>query len=276
MKDKLIPISILISVLIIAVSFVYKSGLETDSELILSPEGFVLPVKWGDLSRKLVEAGVIDVEKFEAIYSSRGGLSEETRGLFTSAGDLTISPENAGEVLNLLWAFGLANKNAVLEKGPMTDPRYSGPGRFASTGGWTLARGDAMKHYSRHPFVVLTEEQQELVERVAKNIYRPCCNNSTYFPDCNHGMAMLGFLELMAAQGANEEEMYRAALRVNSLWFPDTYAAIGEYLSLEGGFLESADPKEILGADFSGASGYRKILSKITPPETKNGASCGV
>ncbi len=276
MDKKLIPISIVISLLLVAVSVFYRSGLEQGTETASSPEGFVLSVKWGDLSRKLVEAGVIDIEKFEAIYSSRGGLSEETRNLFTSAGDLAISPENAGEVLNLLWAFGLANKNAVLEKGPMTDPRYNGPGRFASTGGWTLARGDAMEHYSRHPFVVLTEEQQESVERISKNIYRPCCNNSTYFPDCNHGMAMLGLLELMAAQGANEKEMYRAALRVNSLWFPDTYAAIGEYLSLEGGFLESANPKEILGADFSSASGYRKILSKITPPETKSGASCGV
>ena len=30
--------------------------------------------------------------------------------------------------------------------------------------------------------------------KIAKGIYRPCCNNSTYFPDCNHGMAMLGLL----------------------------------------------------------------------------------
>jgi hypothetical protein len=46
--------------------------------------------------------------------------------------------------------------------------------------------------------IPLTAEQQALVEEVAAEIYRPCCNNSTLFPDCNHGMAMLGFLELLA------------------------------------------------------------------------------
>ena len=58
-----------------------------------------------------------------------------------------------------------------------------------------------MNHYSMHRFIVLTPEQQALVEKVSKGIYRPCCGNSVYFPDCNHGMAMLGLLELMASQG---------------------------------------------------------------------------
>ena len=48
-------------------------------------------------------------------------------------------------------------------------------------------------------------------ERAAPFVYRPCCDNATHFPDCNHGMAMLGLLELMAAQGASEEEMFAAA-----------------------------------------------------------------
>src|SRR3989344_7376730 len=105
----------------------------------------------------------------------------------------------------------------------MTNPEYGGAGNFASTGGWTLAKGDAMDHYSAHPFIMLSREHQELVERVSKGIYRPCCNNSTHFPDCNHCMAMLGLLELMASQGVSEEDMWKAALAVNSYWFPDTY-----------------------------------------------------
>ena len=64
-----------------------------------------------------------------------------------------------------------------------------------------MAKGDAMEHYSKHALIALTAEEQDLVNRVSLNIYRPCCNNPTYFPDCNHGMAMLGLLELMAAQG---------------------------------------------------------------------------
>jgi len=47
-------------------------------------------------------------------------------------------------------------------------------------------------------------------------------------------MAMLGLLELMAAQGVGEEEMYKAALAVNSYWFPDTYLTIAEYMQNKG------------------------------------------
>ncbi|OHA09738.1 MAG: hypothetical protein A3A44_02025 [Candidatus Sungbacteria bacterium RIFCSPLOWO2_01_FULL_60_25] len=237
-----------------------------------------LPVRWGDLGVKMVSTGVIDRDKLEALYAERGGLDASSRKLLASADNenLMITKENSGLVLNLLWALGLGAKNAILEKGPMADPAYGGAGKFASTGGWTLAAGEAMEHYSRHPFIVLTPQQQALVERVAKNIYRPCCNNSTYFPDCNHGMAMLGLLELMASQGVGEEEMYRAALRVNELWFPDTYATIATYLAGKGIRWENADPKEILGASYSSASGYQKILSQVTTPTRGGGNRCGV
>ena len=100
-------------------------------------------IYWGDLGARLVEAGVIDPEKFPNYYNER---------------NLEITPENSRVALNTLWAFGLANKNPILAEGPMMDPRYGGAGNFASTGGWTLARGDAMNHYSMHSFVTLTEE----------------------------------------------------------------------------------------------------------------------
>ncbi len=237
----------------------------------------VLPIVWGDIGKQLVDTGVIDADRFALLYANRGGLSEEDKRMLSGEnGAIVITEENSGVLLNLFWALGLGNKNRILESGPMADPRYGGAGGFASTGGWTLARGNSMEHYSRHEFVVLTEPQQELVERVSKNIYRPCCDNSTYFPDCNHGMAMLGFLELMASQGKSEEEMYRSALTLNRYWFPDTYEAIGTYLSNRGVQMESADPKVLLGADFSSGSGYQRILSEITPPAGGSSGSCGV
>src|SRR3989344_1641746 len=157
----------------------------------------VFALNWGNLGVKMAEAGVIDTEKFENLYNQRGGLSEANKKLLydSTNGKVKITPENSGMMLNMLWAFGLSNKNPILENGPMMDPRYGGAENFASTGGWTLAKGSAMDHYSMHEFVKLTPREQELVGKVAKNIYRPCCKNSTYFPDCNHGMAMLGFLE---------------------------------------------------------------------------------
>ena len=182
-----------------------------------SPVEKVFALNWGDMGMRMMEAGVIDQEKFEGLYSLRGGLSEADKQMLYGARNenLVITPENSHMVLNMLWAFGLGNKNPILENGPMMDERYGGAGNFASTGGWTLSMGPTMNHYSMHEFVKLTPEEQALVEKVAKNIYRPCCSNPAYFPDCNHGMAMLGLLELMASQGATENEMYKIAVN----WF---------------------------------------------------------
>jgi hypothetical protein len=205
-------------------------------------------------------------------------LDEETKRLLYGEdnGNLEINEQNSRMLLNLLWAFGLANKNSILEEGPMRDERYGGAGNFASTGGWTLAEGDAMDHYSKHPFATLTPEQQNLVENVARNIYRPCCGNPTYFPDCNHGMAMLGLLELMASQGADEAEMYKTALQVNSYWFPSTYLTIAKYFKKRGVEWNDLDPQEILGSAYSSASGYRQIRSEVEPPKSSGGGGCGV
>ena len=250
----------------------------TLEDAVLPPAGVEIPVKWGDLGVKMTGVGVIDPQKFKELYAGDSALDLEIERLLNgnSDGPIVITPQNSRVLLNLLWALGLGNKNAVLEYGPMRDPQYGNAGGFASTGGWTLAKGEAMNHYSRHPLIILTPGQQKLVERVSKNIYRPCCDNPTYFPDCNHGMAMLGLLELMASQGVSEEEMYRIALQVNAYWFPDTYLTIAKYLETGGIAWKEADPKEILGARYSSASGYRDILKQVTPPTEKGGGSCGV
>jgi len=302
-----LEISILLSSLLIVGALVYSANAKKDirgktetaaktnkaekiieenySQNITPAEGVILPAKWGDLGAKMASVGVIDKSKLEELYDSRGGLNDEERKLMEGLdnGYLKITPENSGFVLNLLWALGLGNKNEILDNGPMTDKKYGGAGGFASTGGWTLADGDparngagAMNHYSKHRFIVLTPEQQILVERVSKGIYRPCCGNSVYFPDCNHGMAMLGLLELMASQGVSEEEMYKAALALNSYWFPDTYLTIAKYLKSQGKDWNKTDPKEILGYNYSSGPGYQKLLEKIKNPEVKGGGGCGV
>ena len=258
-------------------AFSHPAKLSAEQQREVLQNGIELPVKWGNLGVQMTEAGVIDKVQFENLYSQSGGLSEADKKLLedTDNGNLVINSENSGVMLNMLWALGLGNKNSILENGPMMDPRYGGAGGFASTGGWTLSRGDAMSHYNMHSFITVTEKQQALVERVAKNIYRPCCDNSTYFPDCNHGMAMLGLLELMASQGASEADMYKVALQVNTLWFPDTYVAIKTFVVSQGIDWNTVDPKMILGAEYSSASGYQKVLSQVKPPEQKGGVGCG-
>jgi len=264
----------------------------SDSELaleeaVIPPNGAALPIRWGDLGYQMVKTGVIDAGKFKKLYTINGELDAETEKLLSATDNenIKITSRNSRLILNLLWALGLGNKNEILEKGPMIT--YSGAGSpaealakaggFASTGGWTLAVGSAMDHYSKHLFIALTPEQQKLVELVSQNIYRPCCGNSTYFPDCNHGMAMLGLLELMASQGVSEKDMYKVALQVNSYWFPDTYLTIAKYLKEKKNIdWEDADPKEILGANYSSASGYQRILKEISPPVNNQSGSCGI
>ena len=249
------------------------------SKVVLPAEGVTIPIKWGNLGAQMIATGVIDALKFESIYAQRGGLSDDEKNLLYGTAEVPfkLDAQNSATLLNLLWAFGLANKSEILATGPMQDPRYGGADRFASTGGWTLAKGEAMDHYSKHEFVVLSQEQAEMVKRVSENIYRPCCGNSTYFPDCNHGMAMLGLLQLMAAQNLSEAEMYQFALKVNSYWFPDTYLAIATYFAKQGVQWKDVDAKEALGSAYSSAAGYRKILTEVEPPKSGgSGGGCGV
>ena len=248
-------------------------------EVVLPSAGVILPVSWGDLGAKLVSVGAIDGTRFQALYDERGQFTKEYESLLTgdNADKLKITKDNAGYLLNLFWALGLASRNPVLDSGEMMNKAYGGAGNFASTGGWTMAQGNPMDHYSRHKFFNLTPEQQALVEKVSKGIYRPCCNNSTHFPDCNHGMAMLGLLELMASQGASEQEMWKAALAVNSYWFPDTYLTIATYMKNKSVEWKDVDAKEVLGVDYSSATGFANIASKVTAA-TRNfgGGGCGV
>ena len=319
-KDYTLSISILMSAVILAGAWIYTAGLKSGQggqaqvksqtkaevvtsaleEKILPSAGVALPVKWDDIGKRMVKNGVIDFQKLEAIYANRGGMEADTKTLLQKSdnGSITMTSQNSGEILNLLWAFGLANKNPILENGPMMT--YSGAGlpadsafvaeatsakeaalakagNFASTGGWTIAVGDPMSHYSVHQLVTLTADQQALVESISKNIYRPCCGNSVYFPDCNHGMAMLGLLELMASQGVSEDEMYKIALAVNSYWFPDTYFTIAKYLKNNGIEWDSIEPKTILGESYSSAQGYARIQSLVAPePSTQSQGGCGV
>ena len=246
-------------------------------EEVLPSQGVILPVVWGDLGIQLVNNGTIDAEKFKAIYESKGQFSDEYKKLLLdqSNSKIKITKDNASYILNLFWALGLANKNSILEEGEMMNPIYGGAENFASTGGWTLAKGNSMDHYSRHSLIKLTSEQQALVDKVSRGIYRPCCGNSTHFPDCNHGMAMLGFLELMASQGINEQDMWKTALIVNSFWFPDTYLTIATYMKDKGVNWQDVNPQEILGINYSSAQGYKNISSQVVQPQRQQ-SGCGV
>ena len=239
-------------------------------------EGFKTKIVFGDVIPKLVESGAIDLEAFKEIYGNR--LTEEQLKLLTEASsdELTITPENAHFLLNVLWALGIANKNPVLDE----VGKYEGVGNLASTGGWTLAKGDAMNYFNKLELIKLTPEQQKILERVADNAYRPCCNNPTTLPDCNHGAALLALLEIGASQGMSENELYTLALQANTLWFQQQYLSTAVLFKSQGKDYWS-DAKEIMGYKYSSGSGwlnnvYKPLEEQNMLPQADSGGSCGV
>ncbi|GMU73847.1 MAG: hypothetical protein AMXMBFR44_0460 [Candidatus Campbellbacteria bacterium] len=287
----LIPAAIILAAIMISGAWVYNSryskndtsGITKDSvtsaETDLFSGSIALPAVWGNLGLELVRAGVIDGERFKELYEQRGQFTEELGRMMSGEenGQIVITQENAEYLLNLFWALGLANKNPILETGEMMTATGGDASGFASTGGWTMATGNVMDHYSMHRFFDLTPEQQEMVETMSRGIFRPCCGNSAHFPDCNHGMAMLGLLELMASQGATEEYMWDAALAVNTYWFPDTYQTIARYMGSKGVAWESVPPSEILSERFSSGAGFANVKAQITQPQQqRGGGGCSV
>lgn len=239
--------------------------------------GTTLAAAWGDMGQKLIEAGAIDLDKFEARYN---GLNEEQRAVLfgDDLTEITFTPENIQFWTNVLWSLGLTQESKVLREGPMQQNIARTPlGNYASTGGWTLGSQPAIELFNSARLIDLTPEQDDLVFRVAEHIYRPCCGNSTAYPDCNHGMAVLGLLELMASQGATEDALYQAALAFNAYAFSDSYIVLAAYFALRDTAWTEVSAKNVLGAEYSSIQGARRIAAAVgpIPGAPVRGGSCG-
>lgn len=249
------------------------------------PAGYALPAVYGEIGPQLLAAGAIDYDRFAQLYlQGSRPLSAEQLDILTKGSQerIVITRENAHFLLNLFWAFGLANQNAVLTEGPMLSRGKEQVGNFASTGGWTLGAKPATELYASTLIVALTPEQQARVEAVAAAVYRPCCDNATLFPDCNHGMAMLGLLELMASQGASEDEMFAAAKHVNAFWFPQQTLELATlFKATQNTDFAQIDARELVGRRYSSSSGFRaahEMLAEkgLLEQAPGQGGSCGV
>jgi len=247
------------------------------------PEKVNLGVSFKNVVAKMVQFGAIDKDKFIKLYEGRGGLTETEKRLFDNPSDepIIINQENANLLLNLLWPLGIANKTNILSEGPMGTQYKKDVGNFASTGGWTLGREEGGKLFNRFPIIDLSPEEEAVVREISQNIYRPCCGNSTYFPDCNHGAAMLGFIEPAVTQGMQKDEIYKKALVLNTYWFPQTYAELGIYFKQKKNIpWDKIDPELVLGIDYSSSQGYRVINKELQTegllPKVEGGGGCGV
>lgn len=247
------------------------------------PDKVNLQVSYGDVIMKMVQYGAIDKDKFFKLYEGRGGLTEDEKKLFESSSNepIIVNQQNANLILNLLWPLGIANKTNVLAEGPMGTQYKNEVGNFASTGGWTLGKESGGNLFNKYPILPLSADEEKIITEISQNIYRPCCGNSTYFPDCNHGAAMLGFIEIAVKQGMSREEIYKKALALNIYWFPQTYAELGIYFKQKKNISwDKVDPKLVLGIDYSSGQGYRTVNKELQTegllPKVEGGGGCGV
>lgn len=252
-------------------------------EQVNPQDGYTLPVSYGDLGPHLLEAGVIDHDSFLRVMSASGdALSNRQMDILKKGSDepIVITRENAHFLLNFFWAIGLANRNPILTEGAIVQFGDGQIERFASTGGWTLATKPVTDLYARLDLIPLTPEQQARVEEVAAAVYRPCCNNPTLFPDCNHGMAMLGLLELIASQDASVDEMFTTAKYVNAFWFPQQNLEIAMYLQAnQNTDFRETEARQVTDAQFSSGSGFAAIhqslqTAGLLPQAPSLGGSC--
>ncbi len=249
------------------------------------PAGYTVRASFKDIGPRLLAAGAIDYDRFVQTYEKAGQpLTNEQITILIRASDqpIVINKQNAYFLLNLFWALGLTNANAILKEGPMMQYSQGKIDQFASTGGWTLGTRPATARYASPPIITLTAEQQKRLEEVASAVYRPCCGNATNFPDCNHGMAMLGLLELMASQNASADEMFDAAKYVNAFWFPQQMLELATFFKAnQHQDFANVDARQIVGRDYSSGSGFRKAeqwleAKGLLEPAAGGGSRCGV
>jgi hypothetical protein len=204
----------------------------------------------------LIAAGVLVPDKFP---SARGRLPDWVERLLAapSADPIVFRRDTATYLVELLWPVGLATKTAFNETSPINTLQIPG---FASTGGWTLGREpNGYVYFNKVDAIELTAQQQAIVLDAAANMFRPCCNNSTLFQDCNHGSALLGLIELAASQGASEAKLYEIALAANSYWFQTEYAKTALYFShFKKQSWREVAPRLVLGPNYSTLSGWTK------------------
>ena len=248
------------------------------------PAGYPLSAKFGKLGPHLLEVGAIDSDAFVQVYRQTGQPLTNTQAAILASGSDTpvvVDSTNAYFLLNFFWAVGLANQNPILDR-LLAQRGIGGVSNFASTGGWSLGAKQPMELYDRENLISLSGDQQSRLEAVASHVFRPCCGNHTAFPDCNHGMAMLGLLELMASQDATINEMFFAAKYINAFWFPEQSLEVAMYLKASQNLdFASADARTVVGEQFFSAGGFKQIhqwltANKLLPQASGGRQSCGV
>jgi len=252
-------------------SIIELSKTATSEELIqilkqevIPQKGYALAVKWNDIGKLLLSTGAIDKKAFEEAFLNEPIALKHMWHLENDSKDnMAINEQDSRFMVNTLWALGLVNKSKILDEGSMQ--KYAGGDvmNFASTGGWSLGVKPTSELYSSAGIIELSDKQERIVEKIASSVYRPCCGNHTEFPDCNHGMAALGYIQLAVKQGISEKRIYQDLLALNSFWFPQNYVELAAYFQKQNKAWKEVDPKLALSNEYSSAQGMQKVRESM-------------
>ena len=267
---------------------------------VIPATGYALPFKSGNNIHKLVETGALNISNLSIILNnSKQPLTPVEEEILngTYNGYIQFNSTNSEFVQLALWSLGINNNDTIINKGqiinasvPYADqinsnaslkqkvtPQYVASHYFASTGGY----GSLGKlQLGELNIINLTSQQQALMYDVATHSYRPCCDNPTAFPDCNHGAAALGLIELLASQNANQTQMFSAIKYFYQYQFPQQYAEIAAYFDIHGENYSQINSSEIMSFSFSSYSGFSSVNQYLIKngalqQPSNNGASCG-
>ena len=245
-------------------------------------QGFKTAVRLNNIVPELVSSGAINLTKVEELYGKN--LTQQEFDILTkpSNTNLTLNSSNANFYLLIFWALGIANKNQVLDNfSALANASNYSVADFASTGGWTLGtNSNSMAYFNKLSLLNFTPSEQNEMYDVATHSYRPCCDNPTAFPDCNHGAALLALTELGASEGLNVSQLYTLDLQAQTLWFPSYYATTALELHYKN-VSYWANPRLVLSANYSSASGwyhnsYQPLKTNNQLPNAGQSAACGV
>lgn len=249
---------------------------------VIPPTGYQSRIALKNCIINLVRHGVISRDKYRSLQKNSGPVPSELSTVLKkpSNGSIRLTRKNANHYVNLLWAAGLSNRMDSNRESPLVGPDLPS---FASTGGWNLGKApEGSVYFNKFPIIALNPEAEGLAVRVAKTTYRPCCNNSTFFQDCNHGSALFAVLQLGASQGLNEDQLYREALAFNSFWFPDYYIRTALYFKVIRKMdWPEVDARMVMGPHFSAAGPWQQnVLAALQAfpdliPPPAEGANCG-
>lgn len=232
----------------------------------LLPEKKVLPVTWQGIPFKLIETGIIDIEKLKD-YSVRYDqtVSESDLKIFQKDynGNIEITPNNSVFVYNVLWAIGFAAQSPVLDY----ELEQYGWETITNLAGYYFSFANLgnksnlpQSGYNYFDFVSLNQEQKELVMKIAGQSAVPSCGNSLLLPDCSCSYAMDALILLAASQNFSEDQIYQAMKNMYPYRYPGLYVRHALWFQLaQKQQWSDVDAKELVSVQFSSAQGVAQV-----------------